>query len=155
MTSHEEKSAFMKKHLLGTWNLESWKREIVDTGEKSDAFGPDPKGFINYSPDWRIMVVLVRGDRPQPMKPLPSLQEKAALFDSFMAYGGTYVVHHDRVIHHVDISWNQSWTGTFQTRFHRLDGEKLILSSAPAPAIDDGRECIYTVTWNRIKPASA
>ena len=40
--------------LLGTWNMTSWKREIVATGEKIDALGPDPIGYINYGADGRF-----------------------------------------------------------------------------------------------------
>jgi hypothetical protein len=33
--------------LLGTWKMTSWRREIVATGETTDALGPDPVGYIN------------------------------------------------------------------------------------------------------------
>ncbi len=30
--------------LLGTWKMLSWTREVVATGEVTDAMGPDPIG---------------------------------------------------------------------------------------------------------------
>lgn len=41
---------------------------------------------------------------------LPPLDEKIALFDKMFAYSGSYTVVADRVIHHVDMSWNEAWT---------------------------------------------
>ena len=33
--------------LLGTWKMVSWTKKVVATGETSDAFGPDPVGYIS------------------------------------------------------------------------------------------------------------
>jgi hypothetical protein len=46
--------------LLGTWRLVSVLREDLQTGVKADFFGPDPIGYITYSADRRMMVVIVR-----------------------------------------------------------------------------------------------
>jgi Lipocalin-like domain len=60
--------------LLGTWKMTSWKREIVANGEKIDALGADPVGFINYGPDGRFYA-LVRSFncvQSQPLAPCAS-----------------------------------------------------------------------------------
>jgi lipocalin-like protein len=44
------------------------------------------------------------------------------------------------VIHHVDISWNQSWTGTDLVRFYKLDSNTLTITTAPAKNAFDGEE---------------
>jgi hypothetical protein len=54
--------------LLGTWNMTSWKREIIATGEKIDALGPDPVGFINYGSDGRFYALVVSRNRPKPAR---------------------------------------------------------------------------------------
>ena len=33
------------------------------------------------------------------------------LFDGMGSYAGTYTIEGDKVSHHVDISWIESWTG--------------------------------------------
>jgi hypothetical protein len=43
-------------------------------------------------------------------------------------YAGTYTVNGEAVLYHVDISWNQSWTGMHQVRFYKLDGDILTLT---------------------------
>jgi hypothetical protein len=40
----------------------SWTYEIVGTGEKRDALGPDPRGWIVYTPE-RVMVLVLKSDR--------------------------------------------------------------------------------------------
>jgi hypothetical protein len=50
------------------------------------------------------------------------------------AYSGTYRVEADRFITKVDVSWNESWTGTEQVRFFEVDGDRLDIISAWAPS---------------------
>ena len=35
----------------------------------------------------------------------------------------------------VELSWNEEWNGTEQSRHFRIDGNKLFIESAPAPSI--------------------
>ncbi len=67
----------------------SWKREIVATGEQTDALGPDAMGYINYGADGRFYTLVVSRDRPGPASLPPSVTEKIRLFDSMLAYTGT------------------------------------------------------------------
>lgn len=94
----------------------SWKRILVDTGEERDALGPNPFGYINYSSDGRLMVFVLKSGRSKPKASPPTADEKIALYDSLLAYVGTYTVEPDRVIHTLDGSWNEVCTGTTQTR---------------------------------------
>ena len=34
--------------LLGTWRMVSWQREVLATGERTDALGPEPVGYFTY-----------------------------------------------------------------------------------------------------------
>jgi hypothetical protein len=45
--------------------------------------------------------------------------------DDRRSYAGTYTVQGDKVIHHLDASWDQTLTGTDQVRFFKLDGNIL------------------------------
>ena len=62
----------------------------------------------------------------------PSDEEKIALFDTMFAYSGSYTVESDRVVHHVDLSWNEAWSGTDQVRFCKVD-ERTLTILRPLP----------------------
>jgi Lipocalin-like domain len=82
---------------------------------------------------------VVKRDRPSPASLPPSGSEKVELFDSMLAYAGTYTLHNDHVVHHVDASWNQAFTGIDMIRFYKLDGSMLEIWGAPAPDPYTGR----------------
>src|SRR5262245_48481186 len=82
----------MQDRLIGTWRLVSVVNEDAMTGETSDLFGPDPKGYISYGADGRMMVVQVRSDRPRPAGDIASPQEAEALFRSMLSYAGRYTI---------------------------------------------------------------
>ena len=48
--------------------------------------------------------------------------EAEALIRSMISYGGTYECGDNQVIHHCDISWNQSFAGRVQRRRGTLEG---------------------------------
>lgn len=135
--------------LIGTWRMLSWKRVLVPSGDESDALGPSPFGYISYAPDGRLMVFVLKSDRPRPQSNPPSAEEKIALFDSLFAYVGSYEVQADRVIHTLDGSWNELWTGSKQTRLLSFDGERLIYTTQETVDPMDGKLCTYRVEFER------
>jgi hypothetical protein len=138
-----------RRRLLGTWRMLSWKRMLIPSGEESDALGPDPFGYINYAPDGRLMVFVLKSGRPRPQSCPPSAQEKIALFDSLFAYVGSYEVQAEGVIHTLDGSWNELWTGTRQTRLLSFDGDRLIYTTPETIDPVDGKLCTYRVEFER------
>jgi hypothetical protein len=136
--------------LLGTWRMISWTVEFLDTGEHSDALGKNPKGYISYAPDGRMLVLVLKGDRPTPVALVPTPEEKIALYDTMFAYSGTYSLQPDRVIHHLDMSWNKAWEGTDQIRFLNFDGDFLTFTTSPAKNPLNGRECTNTVRFEKV-----
>jgi hypothetical protein len=137
--------------LVGTWKMLSWTRELTASGQKSDALGPNPKGWISYSRDGRMMVVVVRSDRKAPAALVPTDPERIALYSSMLAYAGSYTVDSEKVTHNIDTSWNHSWTGTNQVRFYKIEENKLTLKGAPAKDAVDGLESVYTVVWEKVQ----
>ncbi len=136
--------------LLGTWRMISWKKESVATGETVDALGPDPHGFITYTADGRVTVIVVPRERKPPASMPPTDAEKVRLFDSLFAYAGTFTFDDEKVVHHLDITWNQAWTGTDQVRFHRLDGRALTFHGAPAPDPFTGQDVVHRVVFEKL-----
>jgi hypothetical protein len=99
--------------------------------------------------DGRMMVLEVSDTRTPPRDPVPTSDEKRALFDSMLSYAGSYELHEDKVVHHVDISWNQAWTGTEQVRYYKLDGDTLTIRSAAAADPLTGQEVVHRVVWRK------
>jgi hypothetical protein len=140
-----------RARLIGTWKLVSVINEDVSTGKKTDYFGPNPAGFINYAPDGRMLVINARSDRKRPKGASPTPEEAIDLFRSVLAYAGTYTVDGNVVTHHIDCSWNESWTGTHQKRIARFEGERVHLSTEPTPDSVDGKLSVRTMTWEKLK----
>jgi len=140
----------IRNRLLGTWRLVSATREDVASGAKVDQLGGSPKGFINYGADGRMMAIVARGDRRRPAASAPNADEAQALMKSLVSYGGRYTIDGDEITHHVDISWNESWTGTEQKRFFQFDGDRLHLSTAPSPDPSEGTMSVRHMVWEKV-----
>ena len=137
--------------ILGTWKLQSLVFEAIATGQRSSPFGDHPVGYLGYSPDGRMFAIGVVEDRPKPRDVVPTDEEKAKLQESMFAYAGTYTADGEKVIHQVDISWNQSWTGTDLVRFYKLDSNTLTITTAPAKNAFDGEEGQFILVWEKVQ----
>lgn len=139
--------------IVGTWRLVAHVQELLDTGEKVNARGKNPRGFLTYTPDGRFHVLNMPGaaDRPRPKGVSPTDQEALGLFKGLTAYCGRYSVNGDKMTHHVDIAWNESWGGTDQERGFKLDGDRLTITSGPLLSPWDGRRVFATMTYERVR----
>ena len=138
--------------LYGTWRLVRYQRTVVATGEAIDEFGKAPKGFLSYGRDGRMLGLIVKDGRQKP----PDLtkvtdQERAELERSMISYGGTFTVNGNTVTHHVDISWNETWTGTEQVRNFKIEGRTLTISTNPQPHPIDGRVSISHLVFEKVE----
>jgi len=137
--------------LLGTWKLQSLVFEAIPSGQRSKPFGDHPDGYLSYSPDGRMYAIGAGEDRPKPRDPVPTDEEKVKLQGSMFAYAGSYTTDGEKVVHHVDISWNQSWTGTDLVRFYKLDGNTLTIRTARARNAIDGEEGEFVLVWEKVQ----
>lgn len=144
-------NALANEELYGTWRLLSFTRQVVETGESADIFGKAPYGYINYGRDGRMFAIIVRENRPKPTDLAKITDaERAELFKTMLAYGGTFKVDGSRVVHNVDISWNENWTGTAQVRNFRIEGRRLVISVDPQIG-GDGRRITAVLTWEKVQ----
>lgn len=141
-----------KSTLLGTWRLKSYVVTRA-TGERSTPYGENPTGYLSYSADNRMQVIGVAEDRRVPIGARPPDNERIALYDTMFAYAGTFSVEDDKIIHHIDISWNESWTGTDQVRALEVSGAILTLTTHIRDPVS-GVENHYAVAWERISDSS-
>jgi Lipocalin-like domain len=126
-------------------------REVTATGEKINQMGERPNGYLNYSTDGRMYAIITRDNRIKPLDVNPTDEQRVKLHQTMTAYAGTYTLLADKVIHHVDISWNEAWTGTDQVRFFKLDGNILTIATAPNKSPMDGREGRTVLVWEKVK----
>jgi len=146
----DHKAAIAAERLIGTWTLVSAVREEIPSGAKTDFFGANPHGFINYSADGRMIALITRADRKPPADGKATPAEAEALFRSMLSYAGTYSIDRNEVTHDVDISWNQSFTGGRQKRFAALEGNRLILSTPQSLDPLDGKLSVRRMIWEKI-----
>jgi hypothetical protein len=136
--------------IVGTWQIQSFVREVVATGQRYNEFGEKPDGYISYLPDGRMHAMLVAGNRVKPTGTLPTEEEKAKLFGTMIAYAGTYRIEGEKIVHGVEVSWNQLWTGSQQTRFFKAEGDTLTITTAVAKSPRDGQEGRTIVVFKRV-----
>jgi hypothetical protein len=139
-----------EEEFYGTYKLISSTRTLLDTGQV-ETFAQE-QGFITYGKDGRMLVLIVRGNRPKPESIAKMTdQQRADLFRSMTAYGGTYKFDGKTMEHHIDISWNEVWTGTTQFRDVKKEGDRLIYTTRPAPFVSDGKMSVVTLVWEKVK----
>ena len=138
--------------LLGTWKLKSYVREVTATGERIDERGEHPNGYLSYAVDGRMYAIITWENRIKPREVVPTDEERVKLFSTMISYAGTYTFDAEKVIHHVDISWNQNWTGTDQVRFYKLDGNTLTITTPLNKNFVDGCEGRSILVWERLGP---
>jgi hypothetical protein len=136
--------------IVGTWKIQSFVREVVATGERYNEFGDKPDGYISYLPDGRMHAMLVADNRVKPAGAAPTEEEKARLFGTMIAYAGTYKIEGEKVVHDVEVSWNQFWTGSQQVRFFKAEGDTLTIITAVARSPRDGQEGRTIVVFKKV-----
>jgi len=110
-----------RTQLHGVWKLVSYEVEIQATGQKEPLMGKVPTGYVIFTPEGRAMFILTGEGR----KPAKTVEERADLLGSLIAYTGTYRIEGDKWIINVEVAWNPEWVGTEQTRFFKVDGDRL------------------------------
>lgn len=136
--------------MIGTWKLVGLEREDLISGAKDNLFAPGTTGYLSYSPDGRMMVIHLLGSRKKPADGIPTPEEAHALITSMVSYAGTYTVNKNEVIHDIDASWNEAWTGLQQKRTVALDGNRITLTTPPQADPLDGKTSVRRLTWEKL-----
>jgi Lipocalin-like domain len=153
LLAQSERAGSIHQAILGTWKLVSYVRQDLPSGATSDVMGAHPSGYINYSSDSRMMVLIVGTDRKKPAGPVATPDEAEALIRSMLAYAGTYTLDTQAktITHHVEISWDQSRAGTDQVRTYKLEGNHLTLTTPPSTDPASGQKTVRTLIWEKLK----
>jgi hypothetical protein len=132
--------------LVGLWRLREFAREYQATGEREYPMGNLPAGYIHFSPDGRMTVVITGEGRKAPTTD----QDRVRLFNTLVAYTGPYRVDGDKWITMVEVSMNPAWVGTEQTRMFEISGDRL-QETQPWTARPDNRMARAVITYERVK----
>jgi hypothetical protein len=141
-----------KEELVGTWKLVSGT-DTTDKGDVKDAFGVNPTGFLNYSADGSMIVLITYGGR-KPLSVYDAISapvaERAEAFSTMVAYAGRYTVTGNKVVHHVEAAWLENRVGQDLVRYVvKLDAGRLVLRTPPF--LKGGAQVTTELVWERIK----
>jgi hypothetical protein len=133
------------KQLVGTWKLDSWQVQYVGEDAR-EPFGAKPNGRLIIAPDGYWTVMITKANR----KPATNNAERASLLKSMLAYSGKFTIDGDKITTGVDLSWNEVNSGKNQSRFFKMEGDKLVIRTPEqASVLTPGKRVVSTFTWER------
>jgi len=137
------------KDLAGTWTLVSVANE--QGGNKTDAFGPNPKGILTVDANGRYAIIIARAGLPKVAsnnRTTATPEENKAIVQGSTANFGTLSVNAaDKTItFKIETATFPNWDGTEQKRSFTITGDELQYT---VPATTTGG--IATTVWKRAK----
>jgi hypothetical protein len=138
--------------IVGTWRLVSWVEEETESKAQHKNFGEKPSGILTYTADGRMSIIFADPSRQAPAAPKATDTEAANLYRSMVAYAGSYRLEGDKVLVHVDVSWNRAWDGTDRPPTTvEVKGDRLTYKTSPFVSPFIGKEMVATLVWERVK----
>ncbi len=85
---------------------------------------------------------------PNPIGGTP--EERADAYAGHIGYCGRFEVNEreNSILHHVEMSWYPNWTGTTQTRFAKIEDDRLIFTF---PTMQGGKKVVGVFTYVRAR----
>jgi hypothetical protein len=139
------------KDLLGTWTLVSVTLE--HDSNKTDFYGPNPRGQLTYDADGHFSEILTRSDLPKfasNNRMAGTAEENKSIVQGSLAQFGTYSVSEaDKIItRHIESCTFANWNGTERQGSFSISGDKLNYTSLSGTST--GTATAYLV-WKRVK----
>lgn len=142
--------------LVGAWGLRSFRVVFDDGRPPVFPYGADAMGQIVYTPSGHMSAVLSRRHRELPGSHRledahrASAEARAAAFDSYLSYAGTWRLEGDDVVHAVGFGLVPAAVGAEQRRRVGWDGLTLTLSYR-VEGRSGGRT--FELSWHRLEGA--
>lgn len=142
--------ASVASSLAGAWQLETF---VIDAagGVEKPRFGPNPVGYLIYTPSGRMSATLMGAHRSQLAAPDGASSSHSELVGSlaeFLSYAGRYEIRGNHVFHHVEVSVFTNLVGTTLERAFVLSGDELTIRTLPPEIWGTSNR----LTWRRAHP---
>jgi hypothetical protein len=137
------------KDLVGTWTLVSVVTE--QGGNKTDTYGPNPKGILMVDANGRYVITFARADLPKVAsnnRTTATPEENKAIIGGSLTHFGTVSVNAaDKTFtFKIETATFPNWDGTEQKRVFTVTGDELTYT---VPTASGGGTA--TVVWKRAK----
>jgi hypothetical protein len=138
----------MSQKFVGVWKLISLEYHLGD----EVIYPKTPfRGYIMYTPNAYMSVHLMAEDRRPFASPdwlNGTREEYADAGTTYLGYCGTYEVHEDTIIHHIELSSFPNWVGTDFVRYYTFHDDTLTLQTPPM--LVDGHTQIAQLVWQNV-----
>ena len=135
------------RSLIGSWSLRSFELHTSD-GKVLYPYGEEVRGYLFYNEDGFMSAAFENAKRCTSRTEDLAEAGAALNYDQFMAYTGPFEVQGDRILHRVEVSSMDVWTGTLQERWFKVDGDVLTLLTAPLSVGSDAPT--GHLVWDRV-----
>jgi len=137
--------------LYGTWKLVSQSQKVVDTGEVRQGRGKTPNGYVSFTPDGRVMSIILSDKRPKPESAAQVTdQQRIELFNTMNAYAGTYKLEGNKLTYFFDATHNEI-PARASVRQIKIEGRRITMVNEPGPATSDGKMVVTTTVWEKVQ----
>ena len=134
-----------QQSLVGTYKLVSLVVEA--DGKAYEPLGEAPHGYLMITPT-RFMYFITAENR----KFGTSVNEKAALLDTLIAYAGSYRVEGDKFLQFIEVSFTESEKGKTHATTYELSGNRLTLKFGPIPFPRDlSKTMVSRQVWEKME----
>lgn len=145
-------TAFAATSEVGVWRLTSMISVDEETGAVTSRFGAHPDGYLIFTPDGYMSVVInAEGRKPMSGKPETLTEEQAALFATMTAHAGRYRISEGRLIHRVDVAHDPQMVGIDLLRSLRFLNDDQLESTVPVVITPAGKKIRTVLLWQRVK----
>jgi hypothetical protein len=133
-----------QQSLIGAYKLVSLLIEV--DGKPIQVMGKAPHGYLALT-STRLITFFTAENR----KFGTSVNDKAALLDTLVAYAGPYHVEGDKLIHTNDVSWTENQNGKTVVETWQLSGNHLTTTEGPIPwPRDPSKKLVRRAVWEKI-----
>jgi hypothetical protein len=138
--------------IVGTWRLESFAERDIKTDVLSYPMGEKPKAIVIYTETGHVATIFTATARSAPAGPRATDAEAVDLFRTMVSFAGRYDLKDGELIYYPEITWNEAWNGTKQTRYFEIRDGVLRIKSAHAASALLGTVTEMIMTWTRETP---
>ena len=136
--------------IVGVWKLTGFARKEVGTDKNVQAYGEHPAGYRIHTRGGRAFYMFFAENRKAPPAPITDA-DRAELFKTMTAAGGTYEAEGNSVVFHPEVSAAQSpTTATLKYRFE-IAGRTLTMTTDPIKNAAGGPDIYFVTTYERVE----